>query len=291
MRDSVIVIEQVDDLEFDDVILQDVAEKSFSVPENIKKSKNLNQSPVFTLEGILDMRFRLLREARERVKQLMLETVAWNILWQINGKRSVADISETLSLNADLVVYHIESLRLMGVICPVGAVSLPNFIKEKTGKNFNNQARRSVDANVEASINVSGEHVEKNVNVDQQADRTGNSNFNIVAQAIEKTLDITTNKIAQFQLRELINLVHSRKGGGQDAKMAIYLMMASVDRDLLLNDGVSSFKYFDEDIYLKNPILIRQLLDYASKSIGYDIRHDLRQDLTPFGLARDAGLH
>ena len=87
----------------------------------------------------------MLREAKERIQRVLLDMDTWNVLWQIDGRRSVEEIAVNLTMTVDEVVYHIESLRLMGIICPVDAVYLPDFIQEKTDKNKVNKNRRSSD--------------------------------------------------------------------------------------------------------------------------------------------------
>lgn len=90
-------------------------------------------------------KFRLLREAKERIESVLLDMTAWNVLWQVDGRRSVEEIAMNLALTVEETVYHIECLRLMRIICPVDAVYLPDFIQEKTAKNRLNQNRRRTD--------------------------------------------------------------------------------------------------------------------------------------------------
>lgn len=88
-------------------------------------------------------KFRLLREAKERIESVLLDMTAWNVLWQVDGRRSVEEIAINLALTVEEVVYHIECLRLMRIICPVDAVYLPDFIQEKTAKRLNQNRRRT----------------------------------------------------------------------------------------------------------------------------------------------------
>lgn len=90
-------------------------------------------------------KFRLLREAKEQIESVLLDMIAWNVLWQVDGRRSVEEIAMNLALTVEETVYHIECLRLMRIICPVDAVYLPDFIREKTAKNHLNQNRRRSD--------------------------------------------------------------------------------------------------------------------------------------------------
>ena len=90
-------------------------------------------------------KFRLLREAKERIRGVLLDKDAWNVLWQIDGKRTVSQIAANLMLPLDEVVYHTESLRFMGIICALDAIYLPEFIQEKTEKREGDKKRRKSD--------------------------------------------------------------------------------------------------------------------------------------------------
>ena len=90
-------------------------------------------------------RLRLLREAKQRLKGVLLERDTWNVLWQIDGKRSVAEIADNLMLPLGEVIYHTESLRLMAIICAVDAVYLPDFVQEKTKRKTDHPQRRKSD--------------------------------------------------------------------------------------------------------------------------------------------------
>ena len=105
--------------------------------------------PPSIFQSMKKRRFRMLREAKERIQRVLLDMDTWNILWQIDGRRSVEEIAVNLTMTVDEVIYHIESLRLMGIICPVDAVYLPDFIQEKTDKNQVNKNRRSSDGEVD----------------------------------------------------------------------------------------------------------------------------------------------
>lgn len=88
-------------------------------------------------------KFRLLREAKKQIESVLLDMTAWNVLWQVDGRRSVEEIAMNLALTVEEAVYHIECLRLMRIICPVDAVYLPDFIQEKTAKRLNQNRRRT----------------------------------------------------------------------------------------------------------------------------------------------------
>lgn len=101
--------------------------------------------PMQIYQAYKKRKFRLLREAKERVESLLLDMNAWNVLWQVDGRRTVEEIAVTLTMPVEEAIYHIECLRLMRIICPVDAVYLPDFIQEKTAKNRQNQNRRRTD--------------------------------------------------------------------------------------------------------------------------------------------------
>jgi hypothetical protein len=101
--------------------------------------------PIRIFQAYKKRKFRLLREAKERVESVLLDMTAWNVLWQVDGRRTVEEIAMNLTLTVEEVIYHIECLRLMRIICPVDAVYLPDFIQEKTAKNHRNQNRRRTD--------------------------------------------------------------------------------------------------------------------------------------------------
>jgi hypothetical protein len=86
-----------------------------------------------------------MREAKERIRGVLLEMDAWNVLWQVDGRRTVAEIADNLRLPLDETVYHVECLKLMGIICAVDAVYLPEFIREKTEKRETDKTRRKTD--------------------------------------------------------------------------------------------------------------------------------------------------
>lgn len=90
-------------------------------------------------------KFRLLREAKDRVKSTLLDMDTWNVLWQIDGRRTINEVAENLMMPLEVVVYHVECLKYMGIICPQGAVYLPEFIVEKTEKRMANRMRRKED--------------------------------------------------------------------------------------------------------------------------------------------------
>ena len=91
-------------------------------------------------------KFRLLREAKERLKTTLLDMDTWNTLWQIDGRRTVAQVSENLMMPLEIVVYHVECLKYMGIVCPVGAIYLPEFIIEKTEKKPTYEGKRKEDS-------------------------------------------------------------------------------------------------------------------------------------------------
>lgn len=101
--------------------------------------------PLQIYQAYKKRKFRLLREAKERIESVLLDMTAWNVLWQVDGRRSVEEIAMNLALTVEEVIYHIECLRLMNIVCPVDAVYLPDFIQEKTAKNRQNQNRRRTD--------------------------------------------------------------------------------------------------------------------------------------------------
>lgn len=92
-----------------------------------------------------DRQFRLLREAKERVRGVLLDMDTWNVLWQVDGRRTVGEIAENLMLPLNETVYHLECLKLMGIVCPVDAIYLPEFILEKTEKRETGKKRRRSD--------------------------------------------------------------------------------------------------------------------------------------------------
>ena len=101
--------------------------------------------PSSLVQAMRKRKFRLLREAKERVQSVLLDMDTWNVLWQIDGRRNVEEVAVNLTMPLDEVIYHMESLRLMGIICAVDAVYLPDFILEKTAKNQVNKNRRQSD--------------------------------------------------------------------------------------------------------------------------------------------------
>lgn len=101
--------------------------------------------PLSVYQAYKKRKFRLLREAKERIESVLLEMAAWNVLWQVDGRRSVEEIAMNLTMTIEETVYHIECLRLMRIICPVDAVYLPDFIMQKTAKGRLNQSRRRSD--------------------------------------------------------------------------------------------------------------------------------------------------
>ncbi|MBA3582191.1 MAG: hypothetical protein H0W44_07040 [Gammaproteobacteria bacterium] len=273
----------------------------FSKPNNnsVISSPQSSESEELTrlvIQKVSARVFRLVRGAKEKVKDLMLEQEAWSILWNVNGKNTATQIAEILKAPLLEVVYQIESLRLLGLVCPVDSISLPTFIKTK-GKKADNVP--SVNAAVEPSSSKSTPAIPKPVLVkpiiEDKNDTPKPAVSAPVAIADSRPLDERTveveilsgNAPRGFQLQELIRAVYARKGSGHDAKMSVYLMMASINRELLLQEGLTSFRYFDEDIYIQNPLLVKELLHQASRVVGYDIRHDLKQDVGIYTAARE----
>lgn len=109
------------------------------------RAANLSSMPVTIYDSYKHKKFRLLREAKQRLKTSLFERDVWNVLWQVDGKRTVEDISKNLIIPLEEVIYHIESLRLIGIICSLDAVFLPDFIYEKTNKEDDSRSRRKED--------------------------------------------------------------------------------------------------------------------------------------------------
>lgn len=132
-------VEEVDELAFPegDYAAQRLPPQAAYVPVALP-------SEIYSTYG--QRRFRLLREAKDRVRGVLLEMDAWNVLWQIDSRRTVAEIAENLLIPLDVAIYHVECLKLMGIVCPVDAIYLPEFILDKTEKKQTDRRRRRSDA-------------------------------------------------------------------------------------------------------------------------------------------------
>ncbi len=138
----------------DNIVVEEVENLEFPVAGSIQSKI---PAPGFSTSGVPQTlyeiykkkKFRMLREAKQRMKTILLESDTWNVLWQIDGKNSVESIASNLAMPVEEVIYHTESLRMIGIICAVDAIYLPDFIQEKTNKAGGNQLRRKGDADIE----------------------------------------------------------------------------------------------------------------------------------------------
>ena len=184
--------------------------------------------------------YRQTREARQLIKQRMFDLLTWKIFAASDGRTSISDIADNMNEPVAVVAQHSVMLESACILCSIKATAIPSFIQHQTV----DRNRRANDLIIDATQPLDKAHQDQ-----------------------------------AFNARELIDMVLREKGGQHDARMAVYMMMASIPRELLKENNITSFKYIDEDIFITDKRLIRLMIEEASKILDFNVTRALSQDV------------